>query len=810
MAGLEIPHTLSAEWQLMVTASDVVLHPRDLPEGDHWKPAEAPGTAFKALYGQGADLRGGLVPLHDHDIWYRAHAHLIQGEKLKFDGLAGLAEIWIDDEMVASTTSMFRYLVVDVVITGHLMIAIRFKSLNKALQKTSGRARWRTKLVSPNTLRMYRQTLLGHMPGWCPKVHAIGPYRPIFHLRGSNLLETYSIQSRMQGCRATLSVRLKFLSPLEPETRLKIQISHHILPLVRLDGKSFELQVTLTDLEPWWPHTHGDPKLYEILLSDDHSTVNLGKTGFRNIKVSRGVDNDKFQIIINGLPIFCRGACWTNADLIGLSSDRGAYSGFLVQAKNAGMNMIRVGGTMLYESKHLHDLCDELGILVWQDLMFANLDYPVDDQAFKEDVQAEVEQLLERTSASPSLVVICGGSEVVQQAVMLGLPRDRWNMPFFDTLLADILKASRSDIIYIPNTPWGGASPISVNAGVAHYYGVGAYERSLDDVRRADVRFAAECLAFANLPFTRILTREVLLDGPQDPTATWTFADIRDYYLKLLYNVDPTHLRRENPARYSDLSQVTTSDLMELVFSEWRRPKSSCAGGLVWQLQDLAMGSGWGVIDSEGRPKSVWYGLRRSLAPIQILISDEGVNGIDLHILNERPTGISVIIRLKCLNNSSIPIIELDKLVLVEARDSVTISSYTLIDGFFDITRAYRFGPAEHKVTAVSIVCPDSGNMLSQAFHFPTGRDLPIEDIGLDAEILYLNNLWIIKIKTKLFAQSVSLDIDGYLPDDNWFHMTPNNERIIKLVPITNSRHSPNGKITALNSKKTYFLEVKT
>ena len=804
-SALMLPQALEADWSLILLLPDVVLHPRNLPQINDWRPAKAPGSAFEAIHGRDVDLRGPLTQLHDYDIWYRTYIDLKKEDKLKFDGLAGLAELWIDDQLVASSVNMYRQLLVNVQNDGRSAIAIRFRSLNKALQQVKSRPAWRTKLVNSNNIRMYRQTLLGHMPGWCPNVHAVGPYRPIYHLKENKVIETCTIETKMQGCYAILSVQLQFLRLSNPDIQLDVQVSNHIIPLIRLGEKSFGVKVTLDDLEPWWPHTHGDPKLYDLLLSDDHSQIVLGRVGFRSLSTLKGSNGNEFQIEVNGLSIFCRGACWTSADLAGLDGDRLTYRDWLVRAMDAGMNMIRIGGTMLYESKHLHDLCDELGMMVWQDLMFASLDYPVEDPEFKEDVLTEVAELLKRTSASPSLTVICGGSEIAQQAAMFGLPRDRRSMYFFDTLLAGFISSSRSDVIYVPNSPWGGNLPFCTDFGLAHYYGVGAFKRPLEDARRANVSFAAECLAFANLGDVKALTCSALLETPQDPGTSWNFADTRDYYLKQIYDADPMQLRSEDPARYLYLSQVTTSDIMESVFSEWRRPKSNCSGGLVWQLQDLAAGNGWGVIDCNGQPKSVWYGLRRVLAPIQVLISDEGGNGLEIHVLNEKPVALTAILHLICINRSSASVIESDKLVSLQAHSDMSLSSYSLLDSFFDITKYFRFGPSEHEVTVAKLVCNETGKTLSQAFHFPSRRALPLEDIGLNLKLMHRDDTWELQIETKLFAQSVKIDVEGYCPEDNWFHMMPLDKRVIRLIPIKGSIYLPSVSLTALNSRKTYF-----
>src|SRR6202042_3664737 len=118
--------------------------------------------------------------------------------------------------------------------------------------------------------------------------------------------------------------------------------------------------------------------------------------------------------------VFVRGAVWTPADLVGMAPDEPVLRALLQRVRDAGMNLLRVVGTGAYESALFHDLCDELGILVWQDLMFANVDYPVGDPGFASVVVAEAGAVLDRLGGHPSLAVVCGNSEVEQQPAMLG------------------------------------------------------------------------------------------------------------------------------------------------------------------------------------------------------------------------------------------------------------------------------------------------------------------------------------------------------------------------------------------------------
>ncbi len=794
-----LPRPLLADWSMILTSPDMATAPSLLPGQAAWKPAPVPGTALQALLDPDAGEDEAFRPLHDHDVWYRATVRCEAGEKITFHGLAGLAEIWIDDDHVATSTSMFVAQTITVPATGEAVLAIRFRSLGRALQAPSGRARWRTRLVTSNGLRQHRQTLLGHMPGWCPSFHAVGPFRAIERSGGAGAIECCRLSSTLRGRDGVVSVHIRFAAGAASLSALSIRIDHHRAPLCDDGHGALLAEILLSDVQPWWPHTHGTPTLYDVFLVHGAVELHLGRTGFRDVRILCGEDGAGFAIEINGTTVFCRGACWTSADLLGLGADRNTYARWLQLVVDGGMNMIRVGGTMLYESQNFHDLCDEMGILVWQDLMFANLDYATERQHFRDSALLEVEQLVGRLAASPSLVVLCGGSEIAQQATMLGLDVERRQTAFFETVLPALVARLKPDLHYVPHSPWGGPLPITVSAGIAHYYGVGAYRRPLEDARRAGVRFATECLAFANPPSAASPSACNLEAGPRDRGVAWTFADIRDHYLRELYLVDPARLRGEETERYWQLSRAVTADLMEAVLAEWRRPGSSCAGALVWQLQDVAPGSGWGVIDSHGHPKAAWHGLRRVLAPVQILLSDEGCDGLALHVLNETAEPIAAVAELACLKRGVVPVAAARRAVTVGARGSVSVSSQSMLDGFFDINRVYRFGPPEHSITVATLRCALSGRILSEAFHFPLGRSLPKDDLGLSAALSLENGSWMLDIAATRFAQAVHVTLDGYRPSDDWFHLPSGRPRRLVLLPDPGVTAPPAGVVEALN-----------
>src|SRR5204862_2799176 len=161
-------------------------------------------------------------------------------------------------------------------------------------------------------------------------------------------------------------------------------------------GNALTGRARVPDVEPWLPHTHGRPALYRIGLAadlDDGGTVDvdLGRTGFRSVRFAG--DPDGFAVQVNGVDVFFRGGCWTPPDPLALTADAPANRRALERLRDAGANMVRVCGPFVYEADDFYATCDELGIAVWQDFMFANLDYPFDDPGFERSATDEADQV---------------------------------------------------------------------------------------------------------------------------------------------------------------------------------------------------------------------------------------------------------------------------------------------------------------------------------------------------------------------------------------------------------------------------------
>ncbi|KVE27006.1 beta-mannosidase [Burkholderia singularis] len=796
-----------AAWMLAATPAGALARPGELPETG-WCDAPVPGTVAQALAAAHRFDPAQPYPLGDNDYWYRTTLVGTGRRIVRFHGLATIAEVWLDDTLLFCSDNMYVSHDVELTLAGEHRLSICFRSLDRhlAAHPLRGRARWRTRLVDTPALRGMRTTFLGRMPGWFPSIEPIGPWRDIEILEPDSapVIAHHALRTTLDGRDGVLDATIRLAAPLAGGTPIRLVCGAHSAPFTSTNAGTLRATLRIADVEPWWPHTHGQPALYDIAVAiGDTTTLPLGRTGFRAIALERGDDGAGFALSINGTPIHARGACWTSLDPLRLHADAPAYRRALTLARDAGFNMIRIGGTMTYEADAFYALCDELGILVWQDFMLANFDYPSADTRFIESLTCEATQFLDRHAARPSIAVLCGGSEIAQQAAMVGLAPDERRLPIADHLLAELCARHRPDAIYVSGSPHGGVLPFAPREGITHYYGVGAYLRPPEDARRANVRFASECLAFANVPCDATLAaigspapheprwkRAV----PRDPGASWDFDDVRDHYLRTLYGVEPARLRTVDLARYLTLSRAVVADLIGETLAEWRRAGSSCAGALVWQFQDVMPGAGWGLVDAYGRPKSAWHAFKRTSQPRQILLTDEGLNGLDVHVLNDAPSPLDARIELLALRNGKTPIVRAHWTLRVDAHAGTSLNSAEMLGRFFDFTYAYRFGPREHDVTIASLYALD-GTLLSQAFHFPE-RTAPSVfergDIGLDARVAHRDGRWQLDVHTHGFARYVHVCAPGLLPADDWFHLAPGATARIELDADPLSPVAPN------------------
>jgi beta-mannosidase len=839
---------LETGWELCSAPPGAYDDPEALTRASvPWIEARAPSTVAECLRAAGLwSLDGPQRRFDAQDWWYRLRfarpPRDLDGPAgaaapkivLGFDGLATVADVWLNGKSLLSSDNMFlaHERAIDESLEDDNELVIRFRALDRLLEAKRPRPKWRAPMVENQQLRWFRTTLLGRTPGWSPPAAPVGPWRPVWLETRERLeLADLAMRTGVDSDKGWIEVECRIAATADAAVTAVVLTAtrnseRYSVPLRRRpNSDTYAGRLEISRVALWWPHTHGEPALYDARLEIGIETsavvdADLGRVGFRTVTLdSSGGD---FALRVNDVPIFCRGACWTPVDPVSFGASADLLRETLDQVRSAGMNMLRIGGTMVYESDAFLDLCDANGILLWQDFMFANMNYPDDDPAFRASVTEEARQQLARLGARPCLAILCGNSEGEQQASMWGAPRENWSPWLFHELLAGIARECCPDVPYWPSSAHGGSFPHQGNAGTTSYYGVGAYLRPLEDARRAEVRFASECLAFANIPDDRTLGK---LPGglsirshhpawkartPRDLGAGWDFDDVRDHYLARLFRLDPLELRYADHERYLALSRVVSGEVMASVFAEWRRKRSTCRGGLLWFWRDLWCGAGWGIVDALGTAKAPFHYLRRVLQPVSLSISDEGGNGLFLHVANEHAASLEATLEMTLYRAGEISVGTASRALAVAGRETLELAAGELFAGFLDLSYAYRFGPPQHDLVVATLRAAD-GAVLSQACHFVLGLSAAREaDIGLTATAsARTDSAFDLKIATRRFAQSVWIEADGYVADDAYFHLAPGAERTVLLqrAPREPAR-ALRGRVHALNALNSTKIEI--
>ena len=213
-------------------------------------------------------------------------------------------------------------------------------------------------------------------------------------------------------------------------------------------------------------------------------------------------------------------------------------------------------------------------------------------------------------------------------------------------------------------------------------------------------------------------------------------------------------------------------------------------------MSDLASGFGWGVIDSEGRPKPAYFALKRAFRPVTLTLTDEGLNGLAIHVLNDGPLPRRLALSLACHGADGAVVIDGTATLEAQPHSAVALTSTALFGMFFDVTHAYRFGPPAHVVTVARLVDADTGAFLAEAFHFPHGRAAALAPARITTRLERQGAEWLLHLKTDGVAQSVHIAAPGFVAEDDGFHLAPGAGRSIRL----SGEGTPSAVVSALNA----------
>ncbi|HRR06362.1 MAG TPA: hypothetical protein P5105_03680, partial [Victivallales bacterium] len=395
---------------------------------------------------------------------------------------------------------------------------------------------------------------------------------------------------------------------------------------------SFDLKIAP---ELWWPNGYGAQKLYKLSVEFEScgEIQSLDQNiGFREIKVIREKDSagESFYFQVNGIAIFAKGNNWIPGDSFDCRFTNEKLEWLLKSAKNAHNNMIRVWGGGIYERDRFYELCDELGLLVWQDFMFACNLYPV-DKDFLKSVETEITQNLRRLQHHACIAIWCGNNECEEAIRWKTNSPEKSHLQFtalaeydqlYVTTIHPIVEKEDPDRLYWPSSPSNGlriyGNPQDQSRGDAHFWQVWHGGKPYTDYINNKPRFSSE-FGFQSFAASELLDKYTL---PQDRNITSFvgehFQRCNKGNQKIIHHISE-HFRM--PCGWENtiyMSQVLQTLCIKTACEHWRRMKPHTMGTLIWQINDIWPAASWSSIDYEGRWKILHYAEKKFFAPLLV------------------------------------------------------------------------------------------------------------------------------------------------------------------------------------------------
>ncbi|BGP22857.1 hypothetical protein JCM10295v2_001748 [Rhodotorula toruloides] len=610
---------------------------------------------------------------------------------LVFEGLDTFATAYLNGDKILEADNMFREWRVPIRPSGlrrgrnslYFVFHSAFRRGRELQTQVLGRNKsWPAWNGDPSRL-FVRKAQYQYGWDWGPTLMTAGPWRPVrLEVYRSRIVDFYPRARVSDQLEPTLSLSWKVSDTKENLICVARLFSPCGAVIRKVDrpatsqaagqyGWSFEK----SEVELWWPSGMGEQPLYEVSVDlVDMSTGEVldsvtRRVGFRRLRVARHrlehppQPGHTFLFEVNNVPFFSGGSNWIPIDSILTRATKSRYGRWLKLAKAGNQKMIRVWGGGIYEDEAFYKLCDELGLLVWQDFMFACGAYPAQVDDFRANVEAEVDAVVKRLRTHPSLAIFAGNNEDYQIAeaekleydpedetgdwlvcsayiekvsssylfASLSLPQ-RTNFPareLYERVFPGIVQAN-SDTFYWPGSPWGGKSTRDQVEGDVHVWDVWhGSQLPYQDYGQLSGRFVSEFGAYRMQGAPSVRTIDAFLAG--ETSERFTQSKTMDAHNKAV-----GHARRlatyvaENIRAGTSLednvyaTQFVQAEAVHSAFSSWRRKfrggveGAECAGALVWQLNDVWPCTSWSIVDYFLRPKPAYFAMKRALAPLAL------------------------------------------------------------------------------------------------------------------------------------------------------------------------------------------------
>lgn len=399
-----------------------------------------------------------------------------------------------------------------------------------------------------------------------------------------------------------------------------------------------KLSIDIANPRLWWPIGYGSQEFYDIEVAIGTQRRHV-RIGLRKIELITDKDDvgSRFAFRVNGREIFMRGANWIPADALPARATRDAVRDLLRSATEANMNMIRIWGGGQYEPDWFYEICSDLGLLVWQDFMFACNLYPSADRDWMNLVKMEARQQLRRLSAHPCVALWCGDNELVgalqwyEESIN---DRDRY-LAMYDRLnytLEEIVHDEQPGVPFWPSSPSVG--PLNFGdgwhddtAGDMHFWDVWHESRDFEHYRTVRPRFCSE-FGFQSFPSMRVIES---FTEPRDRNVSSTVMDVHQRNEGGNSRIVETMARYFRfPDSFEDmtyLSQVSQALAMKTSIEFWRTNKPRCMGTLYWQLNDTWPVASWSSLEYGGGWKLTHYLARKFYSPVLVCAQPDSTSG---------------------------------------------------------------------------------------------------------------------------------------------------------------------------------------
>jgi len=634
--------SLSGKWQFRQAGSD------------EWLPAQVPGSAHTDLLALGripdpfvADNELHVQWVAESDWEYRLIFQVSPGLLAKeqvflvCDGLNTLADVTLNGQLVGQAENMFRcyrWDVTSLLIGDENELCALFSSPTAYIRPRQEKQ----PLMSPSQSipggSYLRQATSQFGWDWGPKLPPIGIWKDI-HLEGYSVARLDDVHLRQHHAdgQVTISADVTIERWQDADLRVALRLTApdgHTQEETGFLGKNpvsgETLKIEVTDPQLWWPNDHGPQPLYEVKVAlyqgetvCDQRTFQLG---LRRLELRQEPDEfgTSFTFVVNGVPIFAKGANWIPADSFPTRISDAHLEHLIRSAASAHMNMLRVWGGGFYEEERFYDLCDRYGILVWQDFIFSCSIYP-DDDPFIENVHVEAVENIRRLRHRASLALWCGNNEMEW-----GWDAWGWDAPdyqrfkeaydrMFHLLLPEICAAEDPDRPYWPSSPSSNTPFVAPNGGKTgdtHNWMVWHGGQPFTGYRDHVSRFVSE-FGFQSLP--PLETIRTYADESE-----WNMTSyVMEHHQRcaggnskiINYMTDHFRLPRDFESLIY-LTQLLQAEAVRIGVEHWRRNRHRTSGTLYWQLNDCWPVASWASLDYFGRWKALHYAARRFHAPV--------------------------------------------------------------------------------------------------------------------------------------------------------------------------------------------------